>query len=58
MARYPINVGAVMSANMLVVSREADTSYPYPNTITEHLTDARVEPRDYDMKVRAKKPFS
>lgn len=58
MAGYPINVGAVMSANISVIARQDDSSYPYPNTITEYLTDARVESRDYDIKVRPKKPFS
>nr|XP_033508822.1 uncharacterized protein LOC117273736 [Nicotiana tomentosiformis] len=35
-----------------------ESSYPYPNTIIEYLTDVRVEPRDYDTKVWPKKPFS
>lgn len=51
-------MGAIMSANFSVTFRQVDSSYPYPNTIMEYLTDAGVEPRDYDMKVRPKKPFS
>ncbi|XP_070039899.1 uncharacterized protein [Nicotiana tomentosiformis] len=47
-----------MSANISVVAKKADTSYPYPNTITEYLTDVRVEPQDFDTKVQEKKPFS
>nr|XP_009612896.1 uncharacterized protein LOC104106124 [Nicotiana tomentosiformis] len=35
---------------MSVVARQDDTSYPYPNTITEYFTDARVDPRDFDTK--------
>lgn len=58
MAGYPINVCAVMSVNMSLVPRQGKISYPYPNTITEYLTDAGVEPRDFDTKVRVKKPFS
>ncbi|XP_009631815.1 uncharacterized protein [Nicotiana tomentosiformis] len=47
-----------MSANISVISRQDDSSYPYPNTITKYLMDVRVEPRDYDTKVKPKKPFT
>ncbi|XP_070035896.1 adhesin AWP1-like [Nicotiana tomentosiformis] len=56
-AVYPINVGAIMSANISVVVRKGESSYPYPNTLTEYITDSKVEPRSFDTKVRAKKPF-
>lgn len=51
-------MGVVMAANITIIARQDDSSYPYPNTITEYLTDSRVEPKDYDMKVWSKKPFS
>ncbi|XP_070031106.1 uncharacterized protein [Nicotiana tomentosiformis] len=47
-----------MSANISVIAGQDNSSYPYPNTITVYLTDVRVEPRDYDTKVRLKKPFT
>nr|XP_018633194.1 uncharacterized protein LOC108948496 isoform X1 [Nicotiana tomentosiformis] len=58
MAGYPINMGVMMSANISVIARQGDSSYPYPNTITEYLIDAMVKPRCYDTKVRPKKPFT
>lgn len=58
MAEYPINVGVMMSANISVIARQDDSSYPYPNTIIEYLTDATVKPRYYGTKVRPKKPFT
>nr|XP_033509162.1 uncharacterized protein LOC117274062 isoform X1 [Nicotiana tomentosiformis] len=33
MAGYPINVGAIMSANMTIAVQKSESSYPYPNTL-------------------------
>nr|XP_009630476.1 microtubule-associated protein RP/EB family member 1-like [Nicotiana tomentosiformis] len=58
MAGYPINVSAVMSANISVIARQDDSPHMYPNTIIEYLTDAKVDPRDNDTKVKPEKPFT
>ncbi|XP_070054828.1 uncharacterized protein [Nicotiana tomentosiformis] len=47
-----------MSTNITLAVRKSEKSYPYPNTLTEYFNDAKVEPRPYDTKVKAKKPFS
>nr|XP_016445230.1 PREDICTED: transcription factor Sp2-like [Nicotiana tabacum] len=57
MAGYPINVGAVISSNISMIAWQDNSAYPYPNTIIDYLTDAKVETRDFDTKVKEKKPF-
>nr|XP_016463451.1 PREDICTED: uncharacterized protein LOC107786474 [Nicotiana tabacum] len=47
-----------MSTNIILAVRKSEKSYPYPNTLTKYFNDAKVEPRPYDTKVKAKKPFS
>lgn len=56
-AGYPIKVGVMLSANITLVAQQTNTAYPHPNTITEYITDAKVEPRAYDTKLKSKKPF-
>jgi len=58
MAGYPINVGAIMSTNITLAVQKDERSYPYPNFLTEYFKDQKVEPRQYDTEVKAKKPFS
>lgn len=57
MAGYPINMGGVISANISLVAHQTNMAYPYPSTITEYFTNAKVEPRTFDIKVKSKKPF-
>ncbi|XP_070040290.1 uncharacterized protein [Nicotiana tomentosiformis] len=47
-----------MSTNITLAVQKSEKSYPYPNTLTYYFNDAKVEPRPYDTKVKAKKPFS
>ncbi|XP_070034940.1 flocculation protein FLO11-like [Nicotiana tomentosiformis] len=56
-AGYSINVGDLMSANIFLVAQQSNTSYPYPSTTTEYLTDAKVEPMTFDTKVKPTGPF-
>lgn len=57
MAGYPLNVGALMLANMTLVAQQENTSFPYPNTIMEYLTDAMVESRPLETKIKPTCPF-
>lgn len=52
MVGYPINMGALMSANTTLVAQQENTSFSYPSTITEYLTNAKVESMPYDTKVK------
>lgn len=57
MVRYPISVGALLSANKSLVAQQENTSYPYPSTITEYLVDAKVKERPYNIKIKRIGPF-
>nr|XP_009777419.1 PREDICTED: uncharacterized protein LOC104226991 [Nicotiana sylvestris] len=58
MAGYPINIENVMSRVITRVVNEGDRSYAFPNFLTMYLEDLDVEKRKFDMKVKAKAPFS
>nr|XP_016506311.1 PREDICTED: uncharacterized protein LOC107824100 [Nicotiana tabacum]XP_016506312.1 PREDICTED: uncharacterized protein LOC107824100 [Nicotiana tabacum]XP_016506313.1 PREDICTED: uncharacterized protein LOC107824100 [Nicotiana tabacum] len=58
MVGYPINVGNVMSRVITQVVSEGDRNYPFPSFLTMYFTDLKVEKRNFDIKVKAKAPFS
>lgn len=58
MAGYPINMGNVMSRIITIVGAEQDRNYAFPSFLTEYFRDLKVDKRPYDIKVKAKAPFS
>lgn len=58
MARYPINMGNVMSRVISAVGVEHDQNYPFPSTLTIYFRDLEVEKRPFDAKVKPVAPFS
>lgn len=58
MAGYPINVRNVMSRVITLVGNEHDRNYPFPSFLTMYFRDLKVEKRPFDIKVKARAPFS
>jgi len=58
MAGYPINVGNVMSRIITIVGAENDRNFPFPSFLTMYFRDLKVEKRPFDVKFKAKAPFS